>query len=337
MTAIPAIMNSLVEQLPTGVVFLDDRNNIIFYNKKALRLLMMPIENFVGNNFLECVALPSLRTALEEFNEGKTGTITIQLSVGYASLSASISDMVTIANERIIFILIDDITRYKCMENIKIDFISALLHKIRNPLTSVKTALSLMTVIPENEASGIKRELHMLSLKEIDRLNDFLRQTKSVFSIETGLIDSEIELESLDIVSIIERAIDEQYRERVKLHCQSAKVCADFEKLTEALRQIIKNALQYSNSVVTIQATASNGYISIDIEDKGIGIAENEINLVFDKYFRGERAASLYPEGNGIGLFFARAYIEHFGGSVLLDSQYGKGTTFSITLPEENR
>lgn len=334
MTKSPVVMRSFLEQLPVGVILLDKSLGFLFCNEKALEWLRIPIENLMGGTFLECLSSPTLEKAIEEFKERNSDSESIQLAIGAKHLTITLSRMRTEEGETIL-ILLDDITRYKSLDNIKDDFITVLLHKLRNPLTSVKTALSLLAVDPGKEMPEKQKALYQLSLKEVDRLNALLSQLRNVFSVETGLIAKELEIEKIDIEPVVNKAVNDKFKNRVKIDCKQLKVLADFEKLKETLSHLISNALLYSDDIVTVSAHENKGVVHIEIADRGIGISERDAYKVYDKYFRGEEATKRNPEGEGIGLYLARAFLGHFDGSIYFDSQLGKGTTFFITLQGE--
>jgi len=335
MNEIPVVMRSFLEQLPLGVTLLDKSLSFLFCNEKALEWLRIPIENLMGGTFMESLPPSPLKKALEEFNERDGNSESIQFSIGPKHLSVTLSHMKTEEGETIL-ILLDDITRYKSLDNIKDDFITVLLHKLRNPLTSVKTALSLISIDPEKEMPEKQKVLYKLSLKEVNRLNNLLGQLRNVFSVETGLIEKELEIETIDIAAVINRSIDEKYKSRIKIDCKPLKVFADFEKLKETLGHLISNAMLYSDDIVTITASESSGSVHVEIADHGIGISEKDAGRVYDKYYRGDAAAERNPGGEGIGLYLARAFLGHFDGSIYFDSQLGKGTTFFLTLQGDN-
>lgn len=107
----------------------------------------------------------------------------------------------------------------------------------------------------------------------------------------------------------------------------------DKDRITEALLNIIENAVIYNkdNGSVEITALKSNGQINILIKDAGIGIKNGDLEKIFERFYRSDTSRSI--EGTGLGLNIAKTIIEAHGGEIKVESEFGKGSCFTITLP----
>lgn len=112
-------------------------------------------------------------------------------------------------------------------------------------------------------------------------------------------------------------------------------VCHDRKWTTEAIANILDNAVKYSEpwTEVNIRVSHLLSYILIEIEDEGMGIPEEELHYIFKRFYRGSRAKELVKEGAGVGLYLARNIIEQQGGAIIAKRKSGHGTIFKITLP----
>jgi signal transduction histidine kinase len=108
----------------------------------------------------------------------------------------------------------------------------------------------------------------------------------------------------------------------------------DYRWTKEAFVNVLENAVKYSfeKGTIKVRIVPMNSYIRVDIEDNGIGIPKKDFNNVFKRFFRGDSEAVKAAEGSGVGLYLARKILENEGGSIIVDSEVNKGTTFSIFL-----
>jgi signal transduction histidine kinase len=148
-----------------------------------------------------------------------------------------------------------------------------------------------------------------------------------------------LESEPLRVQDVVEASI-QSLGERVASHIIQVElqpglplIAADSELLVQAFKQLIDNALKYSpaGSVITLAATQADGLVSLSVRDQGQGLTEREQGLVFEKFYRGRYSASGI-QGTGMGLSIAKEIAEAHGGSVSVESQFGRGSRFTITL-----
>jgi PAS domain S-box-containing protein len=244
-------------------------------------------------------------------------------------------------------ILLRDITEVKRQERIKTEFIAAASHQLRTPLSSIKTAVGLLQEnVGLDFSPPLKRLLNNIqsSSNRMERLtNDLIELT----SLQSGRVQMVRRLfEARELVS---RAITLN-QEKLETRSQKIKwvfpveplyVEADFGRMSQVLGHLISNASKFSPNeksielevcLVTREKDGSQEVI-FSVKDEGVGIAENEINLVFEKFYQSQISENAYEQGNGLGLPLARALIELNGGRLWFESQLGKGSQFYFALP----
>lgn len=228
----------------------------------------------------------------------------------------------------------------------KTEFISIASHQLRTPLTVITGYLSMIIEksygdVPKDLSVPIERA-HKSAVRLTNLVNELLRISK----IEQG--DIHYEIVSIDAITIVNEIMDE-FRKfatdkglELTLEVVQSKipyiVFADKDKLGEVLRNLIDNAIKYTpKGTVTIKIShGENNTDVISIIDTGIGVAHEDIRMLFSKFARGERGAKEFIDGTGLGLYISKKLICGMRGKIWIDSEgVGKGAIFSIALPIE--
>ncbi|MDQ4094978.1 MAG: HAMP domain-containing histidine kinase [Actinomycetota bacterium] len=215
-------------------------------------------------------------------------------------------------------------------------FVAGASHELRTPLTSIMGYLELV------EESGD------LTTEQRDALRVVDRNTTRLYRLVDSLLqmlrrgERSSETTSLEMATLAQEAV-----ESAKLLAESREVellldvrdrgaiRGDSEQLSQALDNLISNALKFSRSGgrVTVTVDKVDGFVSCAVRDSGIGISQSDQERLFDTFFRAQDAKDKGIEGSGLGLSITRTIIEKHGGEVSVSSQVGHGSTFSIRLP----
>ena len=225
-------------------------------------------------------------------------------------------------------------------ENIK-SLVTDISHQIKTPLASIKVFNSILL---EGELS-LEEEKEFLEKTnyEIDKLQGLSNSLIKVSRMEVGVI--EIKKESSDIKKTILEAVNGLYLKALEKNIDininklnSLEIKHDARWTKEAIFNILENAVKYteSNGQINIGMETLDTYIRIDIEDSGIGIPQNDIHRIFERFYRGSSDIVANLEGSGIGLYLSRKIIEEQEGSIIFSSKEGVGTKFSIILTLQN-
>jgi len=222
-------------------------------------------------------------------------------------------------------------------ERLKSALLDSITHDFRTPLTSIKA--SVTSLLSDSRSDETHRE-ELLTIidEEANRLNDLVGEAAEMARLEAG--EFELDLKPHSIAEIIQAAI---HQVKVLLNgrpviVQGAEnlppVRADLERTKQVLVQLITNARNYSTAgtPITITAELNGDNVVTSVADRGPGIEEYELGLIFDKFYRGREQRYLV-QGTGMGLPIAKAIVEAHGGTISVVSQLGQGSVFSFTLP----
>lgn len=221
------------------------------------------------------------------------------------------------------------------------DFLNNMTHEFKTPLTNI--ALAGKMIMKDTSPKQEEKIKHYsgIILEENEKLRLQVEQVLSMSALERGEIPlqkTELDLHALIHDSLRSIAIQiENRRGNVKLELNAEKfvILGDRTHLINTLRNLIDNAIKYSKEKpdLAIQTSNANQQLIIKISDKGIGMEKEYQKKVFDKYFRVPTGNVHDVKGFGLGLAYVKSIVELHGGTIGLESEKAKGTTFTITLP----
>jgi len=224
------------------------------------------------------------------------------------------------------------------MDQEKTNFITVTSHQLRTPLTETKWALESLlrqSGLSEPLRSSLQRVSQ--STQKIMTIVEDILQARA-----TGKTTPELRRADTDLTALLQEIAGELYTlaEQIEVSLvltPPEKPCVlslDRTQIKRAIANVIDNAIRYSpKGSVSVTLRQSGGSAVIQIKDTGIGITVGDYQRVFKKFFRGENALLVQPDGLGLGLYNAKRIIEEHGGTIDFTSVTGKGTTFTITLP----
>jgi len=240
-------------------------------------------------------------------------------------------------------VVLRDISDLIEAEQLKDELINQLSHELRTPLTAAVGYAQLVEMFGESVMNDQSKEYIGKTIGQLNILTEMINQVISVSAMLRG--DLNIDLTDVDLVDIVEEAIESQRRKAdesdVEIIYKAAvtQLCidADSDRLREAIAEIIDNAITYTLPGGAIRVTigsSKNAHI-VRITDTGVGILPDELTKVFDRLYRGRSANAGLTDnrGLGIGLFIAQTIVEAHNGQIQIESKPNKGTRVTVALP----
>ena len=233
--------------------------------------------------------------------------------------------------------------RLQALDEMKIDFISHVSHELRTPLTVIKEATSMLLDGTYSDSIESQQELLTLTHQECDRLIDSVNRILDLSRMEAKMMEYVFSPCGLDpviqntVLKMAPIATKKEIRLQLKLPEDLPQVRMDVARIQQVLENLISNALKFSSSRDTVSVTAvvkPNGResIQISVSDTGQGILKENLERIFDRFKRIEHGKET-ARGTGLGLSIAKHIVTEHGGRIWAESEPGKGSTFSFTLP----
>jgi signal transduction histidine kinase len=218
------------------------------------------------------------------------------------------------------------------------DFVAAVSHEFRTPLTSMRHLTELLAT---RSITSEERKSHYYGLlaHETERLHRMVESLLSFGRIDAGA--HAWRREAVEVTALVSSVVDEFGRDargravRVDIEERVPAIDADGEALSRALWNLLENAAKYSepDAEIRIFARRSGDSVLLGVQDNGIGIPASEQTRVFQKFVRGDQARRAGVRGVGIGLALVKRIVEAHGGAVRLESEVGRGSTFTLVIP----
>lgn len=342
-------IDTLINNMHDPVIGLDENYKVLFANDEALKITGIKSSDLIGKPAHEAALTNDLIRSLTKDLVVPSDTIEKEQPLKiYADGRESYfeKDIISISivptgetDKKKIgsVIILRNITAYKELDAAKTNFIATVSHEFKTPIAAMKMSLQLL----ENEQTGKLNDEQKHLVESIkDDANRLLRTTGELLNItqvETGKIS--INITSCDVSSLITETVEsnkiQATSKNIKLETavpiSFPDILADEEKTQWIISNLISNAIRYSyeNSYIYITATQHEKTIEISVKDTGLGIPENYLNRVFDKYFR---VPGTQKEGTGLGLAISKEFMEAQGGTILVTSGTGEGSCFTLVF-----
>jgi len=232
-----------------------------------------------------------------------------------------------------------DITALQELDRKKDEFLSVASHELRTPLTTVKGYAQLLSQIG-NEIEPEERLTHLRAiLGEIDRMMGLISELLDVSRIETNRLM--LDLQPTRWAELIERQASafrlQNPKRRIVQNISETDVIVEVDalRMRQVIDNLLSNAIKYSPEAtdIEINVSQSDGMVRTSVTDYGIGIPQDELPRLFERFHRARNVSSRYYGGLGLGLYIARAIVEAHGGKMSVASEEGKGSTFTMSLP----
>ena len=338
-------LSQIGELLETGVVHIAADLRVTSANRAAYWLLGQRAGSLVGRSAMEAFVDHRMEGLVRA--AARTGATSSEL----ATLDGS--DRIVLVRARPattggIWLVLEDVTELRRLQRIRTEFIDNLSHELRTPLTTVR--LLTETVTRDLEKVDVPRRIRDRIMKidvETGHLVQMVNELLDLSRIESGapqLLHDEVELGGV-IRAAIERIQPFADRQRVTLAAELpdggdlARVVGDEERLGQLLINLLHNAVKFSQDGmrVVVAGREAAGEVLVTVTDQGAGIPRADLDRVFERFYKVDKARVRGVGGTGLGLAIARHIVEAHGGRIWVESEEGRGSTFNFAIPAAPR
>lgn len=234
----------------------------------------------------------------------------------------------------------DMVSDLRKLDQLKTDFLSTVSHELRTPLTSIGGYVKLLVSGDAGAVNETQKEFLFIIDTNVVRLTHLINDILDVEKMQSGKM--ELEREPQDLVGILRECRDTfdilAKQKNLEL-CfnvphQLLTVLGDRDRLVQVFMNLLSNAIKYTKSgAVEVMAEQTDYAILIRVRDTGVGISKEEQEKLFQKFYRARSGLASEEGGTGLGLVIVRGLVEAHNGTIAVDSEPGRGTTFTVTLP----
>ncbi len=331
-----ARLATILDNMTDGVIMTDIEGNISLANDTARKLFN--IENETERPLIEVVRDHEMDEVLKLCLE-TTETQAIQYESG-ESKSYLRAIAIPIYEDKLsgVLLLLQDLTELRNLQTMRRELIGNISHEFRTPLSGIKAMAETLRdgAIDDKEAAS---DFLVRIDDEVERLTQIVAELTELSRIETGQTELRLETVNLNLLvdEVITQLSHQAERQQVtiekKLDDNLPAVQADRERIRQTIVNLVHNAIKFTDpgGKITVATQVRDNSATVDISDTGIGIAQSDLPHIFERFYKGDRARS--GGGTGMGLAIAKHVVEAHGGSIRAQSEEGRGSTFSFSLP----
>ncbi|HBC42336.1 MAG TPA: transcriptional regulator [Pseudanabaena sp.] len=357
-------IKAIIDNMVDGLVVVDSENRITQFNPAIAGMIGVSSKAIANaENYQEIFKAEEISTIINSTRENPRQVFSAEFAlterhIGKAVATSIFREVSKSSKLGVDYlgtvILIRDITAEKEVDRMKTDFISIVSHELRTPLTSVlgfakliqkKLDESIFPLIPTDDKK-VKRSVRQISenieiiVSEGTRLTKLINEVLDIAKIESGKM--QWNMNTLSITEVIDRAFSATsalFEQKGLVPIREIApdlpdIYGDKDRLIQVVINLISNAVKFTEKGnITCRVKHNHQSITVSVADQGVGITESDQPKVFEKFKQVGDTLTDKPQGTGLGLPISREIIEHHGGRIWVESELGKGSTLSFTLP----
>jgi two-component system phosphate regulon sensor histidine kinase PhoR len=330
-------LESVLRAGSIGALAVDRQLRVCFVNEVALSLLEVAAKSAVPWTMVAMLRdHQTCEAVTASMADGEPRSAMFSSPSGRRDLEASIAAVGETDNWAAVVVL-RDVTEQKRTAAVRRDFVSNVSHDLRTPLASIKAVVDVLITGVDDPAT--EREFLQGIDDEIDRMTRLVEELMQLARIEAG--EARVHMETVDVRALIEdaarRLSPQAERKRLLLEVETGPPLpptkADGQRLGGAVINLIQNAINFTpdGGRILVRAVPLSDEVRVEVQDTGIGIAVQETDRVFERFYKVDRSRG--SSGSGLGLALVKHTVEAHGGRVGVRSRLGSGSTFWFSLP----
>ncbi|MEY3560884.1 MAG: hypothetical protein RL068_36 [Actinomycetota bacterium] len=332
--AFQTVASQVVDVIATAGVVLDRYNSVVRASPGAIQFGLVQNRRLIHSALVKLV--DQARNASGAVRED------ILLETGLRRDQVWVDARAAKFGEEYVMLLVEDRTESRKLEETRRDFVANVSHELKTPIGAI--GLLAEAISGATDDPVVVQKFADSMLKESQRLANLVQELIQLSKVQGAKLGENSVV--LDLATVITDAVDrnatlaEQRSIRVVPGAESgAKVRGDYEMLVTAIRNLIENAIVYSNpgSQVGVGLKVVDGVAEIAVTDSGIGIPESEQQRIFERFYRVDPSRSRETGGTGLGLSIVKHTAANHGGEVKLFSKSGVGSTFTFRIPIDSQ
>jgi two-component system, OmpR family, phosphate regulon sensor histidine kinase PhoR len=336
-------LSTLIESMGSGLMLIDNRGYISLINKAYIETFAVNSDKYLYNQYYNVIEHKQITILIEEIfmTEQKVKRqLLLPMGIVRRYFEVAGSPIIGTQNEwKGVLLVFHEITEIKKLEQMRKDFVANVSHELKTPITSIKGFSETLLDGAMKDESTLEAFLTII-LNESDRLQTLIEDLLDLSRIEQhgfhlDIHEFDIGILMSDIITLLKGKAEEK---NIMLYINPISsplfINGDYSRLKQVFINLLSNAITYtpSEGYVEIEVKENEEKVHIQIKDTGIGIEQEEIPRIFERFYRVDKARSRNSGGTGLGLAIVKHIVEAHKGSISVTSVKEKGTTFTISL-----
>jgi two-component system NtrC family sensor kinase len=325
-------LSAVLTKIDEGVIIIDRDGRLSLVNPAARAILGLEDSNWTGKPVQDVMHHPDILELVSQESRASPYRMEINLEQGRV-----IDAQVTPVQEVGLVVTLQDITHLKELDHIKSDFVNAVFHDLRSPLTAILGYMDLFDRV--GTVNDQQREFIQRVQSNVHNITDLVNDLLDLSRIEA---DFDIQNEIVPFDQIIQdtvenwrgRMIEKRQQLDLDIPEKMPQVLGNPIRLKQMLNNLLGNAIKYTprNGAICLNAQVAGSQIILQVTDNGPGISLDDQPFIFNKFFRGRNISDEVP-GAGLGLAIVKSIVENHQGRIWVESAPGAGSTFTVVLP----
>ncbi|MBN1261721.1 MAG: HAMP domain-containing protein [Anaerolineae bacterium] len=337
---------AILEHMADGVIIIDEDGQIQMMNQAAAEILETAPETAMGKNFSTVARHHRLielwlncrrtqregREAIETLQTAKRKSRFLQVIITpqYGAIAPGF------------IVILQDLTRIRRLETVRRDFISNISHELRTPLASLAALVETLQDGAIDDPPAAERFLNHIA-REVAAMTQIVEELLELSRIESGRVPLYVKPTPVSdlVVRSVERLSPQAMRSGLSLAVDLPEalplVLADKERVQRVVTNLVHNAIKFTSAggSIAVTAYAETNRVVIMVKDTGVGISEEDLPRIFERFYKADRARS--GGGTGLGLAISKHIVQAHGGRIWVESEVGSGSTFFFSLPAASK
>ncbi len=328
-----AALDSIID----AVIAVDAEDRISYANLAAEGLFMRPRHELVGNSLTWVMPNDELIAAVRESRREGRSEVELVDRPSKRQLQVITTPIIGVRDWAALAVF-RDLTEIRRIEQVRRDFVANVSHELRTPLASIKAVIETLQSGALDDRPVAEDFLSRADV-EVDRLAQMVEELLELSRIESG--DVPLAREAVDMIAVVSHAVirlrAQAEKQEIRLEVEDEPVIpaitGDAQRLERAVLNLVHNAIKFTprGGTVTVRVRSDDAHVAVSVTDTGTGIDPADIPRVFERFYKADQ--SRHGGGTGLGLAVVKHTVEAHGGNVTVESQPGKGSTFTFAVP----
>jgi PAS domain S-box-containing protein len=344
-------LQRVIETTHEAYVAMDETGVITAWNREAENLFGWPEDEAVGRTVAETLVPERLRAdhwrGLDRYLDTGEGPVldqrlelpALRRDGDEVQVELTISPLDE-EGRRTFHAFLHDVSERQAAEELKSQFFALVSHELRTPLTSIVGYAEMVDELEGSNMSPEGREYMAIIRRSAEKLDRLVQDLLLVAQVEAGTFG--VELRPVDLPPVVRDCVDgslpaaEEAGVRISHDAEEVPtVRADSRRLGQVIDNLVSNAIKFTDGGGTVAVRVRNegDRCAIEVSDSGVGIGPNELEHLFDRFYRAQEARSGHYSGAGLGLAISKAIVDAHEGEIQVTSELGQGSTFRVLLP----